>query len=248
MMKVLITGAAGFLGRGMMTAFEGRCNLRLMDVVDFQTPHQKFIGSVADLETVRRAVEGMDGIVIAHMASRQAGSYEAPTAPYEVNVKGTANLFFAAARQGIRRVSLISSTSVVDYYHKRGDFLSRNLPLRGEGIYSHTKICQETIARQYHWEFGIGVAALRPAYITDMDSCRDKYGKQATSCNWQFIDRRDIGEAARLALELPDLGFEIFYVLGGPLADKHADIAYTQQRLGWKARYDFSNLPPEGSE
>lgn len=247
MMKVLITGAAGFLGRGMMTAFEGRCDLRLMDVVDFQTPHQKFIGSVADLETVRRAVEGMDGIVIAHMASRQAGSYEAPTAPYEVNVKGTANLFFAAARQGIRRVSLISSTSVVDYYHKRGDFLSRPSATGRGHLQPH-----EDLPGDHRPAIPLGIrhrrGGIRPAYITDMDSCRDKYGKQATSCNWQFIDRRNIGEAARLALELPDLGFEIFYVLGGPLADKHADIAYTQQRLGWKARYDFSNLPPEGSE
>ena len=29
-----------------------------------------------------------------------------------------------------------------------------------------------------------------------------------------YIDRRDIGKAARLALELPDLGYEVFYVLG----------------------------------
>lgn len=246
-MHVLITGAAGFLGRGLVLPFQDRCDLRLMDIVDFETPHQKLIGSVSDLDTVQRAVEGMDGIVIAHMASRQAGYYEAPTVAYDVNVKGTANLFFAAVKQGIRRISLISSTGVVGSYQKRGDFLSRDLPLRGEGIYSHTKICQEVIAQQYHWEFGIAVAALRPAYITDMDTCRDKYGELATSCNWQFTDRRDIGEVARRALELPDLGFEVFYVLGGPYADRHADIAYTQKRLGWRAKYDFSNLPSDGS-
>jgi hypothetical protein len=80
-----------------------------------------------------------------------------------------------------------------------------------------------------------------------MDTCRDKYGNFATSCNWQFTDRRDIGEVARRALELPDLGFEIFYVLGEHYADRHADIAYTQKRLGSKAKHDFSNLPLDGS-
>ncbi|MBT6148103.1 MAG: hypothetical protein HOH74_21900, partial [Gemmatimonadetes bacterium] len=116
-------------------------------------------------------------------------------------------------------------------------------PLRGDGIYSHTKICQEVIAQQMHYEHGLGVAAIRPAYITDMDSCRDKYGRQAESCNWQFVDRRDIGEIARRALLLPDLGFEVFWALSTPMAVEHADMASTYKRLDWKPRYDFSNLP-----
>jgi nucleoside-diphosphate-sugar epimerase len=241
-MKVLVTGAGGYLGQGLVIPFEGRCDLRLMDVVDFGTRHEKVVGSVADLDTVLRATEGVGGLVIAHMASRQAGSYETPAAPYDANVKGTANLFFAAVRHGIRRVALISSIGVVHYHQMRGAFLTRDLPLRGDGIYSHTKICQEVIAQQYHHEFGIGVAAIRPAYITDMDTCRDKYGKLATECNWQFVDRRDIGEIARRALELPDLGFEVFWALSTPMAAQHAEMEPTYTRLSWKPQYDFSNL------
>jgi uronate dehydrogenase len=241
-MKVLVTGAAGYLGQGLVVPFSGACDLRLMDVVDFPTPHEKVVGSVADLDAVLRAAEGVDGLVIAHMASRQAGSYETPVAPYDANVKGTANLFHAAVHHGIKRVALISSIGVVLYYQQRGDFLTAELPLRGDGIYSHTKICQEIIARQYHWEFGIGVAAIRPAYITDMDTCRDKYGKVTTECNWQFVDRRDIGEIARRALLLPDLGYEVFWALSTPMAANHADMEYTYRRLDWRPRYDFANL------
>lgn len=241
-MKILITGAAGYLGQGLVLPFEGKCDLRLMDVVDFETSHEKVLGSVADLEAVQRATEGVDALVIAHMASRQAGAYENTALPYETNVKGTANLFFAAVGHGIKRVALISSIGVVQYYQQRGDFLTRDLPLRGEGIYSQTKICQEIIAQQYHWEFGIGVAAIRPAYITDMDTARDKYGRQAEEANWQFADRRDIGEIARLALLLPDLGYEIFWALSTPMAAKHVDMEYTCRRLDWQPRYDFANL------
>ncbi|MBN2581499.1 MAG: NAD(P)-dependent oxidoreductase, partial [Planctomycetes bacterium] len=176
-MKVLVTGAGGFLGRGLIVPFESKHTLRLMDVVDWPTPHEKIVGDVADLETCRRAVQGMDAIVIAHMASRQAGAYEAPTVAFDVNVKGTANLFFAAAEQGIRRVVLISTGGVVGAY--KGSFLSRDLPLKAVSLYGLTKALQEIVAEQYHREFGFQVAVLRLGYILsadDHDNVVDKYG------------------------------------------------------------------------
>jgi len=238
-MKILVTGAAGYLGRGLIVPFEGEHDLRLMDVVEFESPHEVMVASVADLDDCRKAVDGIDAIVIAHMASRQAGSYDTPVAPFDVNVKGTANLLFAAVEQGVRKAVLISSSGVVAHHQKAKTFLTLDMPLRGAGMYPLTKICQEVIAEQFHLEYGIGVAALRPAYITDEDSCKDKYGREASECNWQFIDRRDIGLAAKLALELDDLGFERFYVLGTPMAKDHAEMGPTYERLGWEPQHPF---------
>ena len=47
-MKILVTGAGGFLGRGLIVPLEGKHDLRLMDVADEDTPHEKVMGSVAD--------------------------------------------------------------------------------------------------------------------------------------------------------------------------------------------------------
>lgn len=244
-MKVLVTGAGGFLGRGLIVPFEGKHELRLMDVVDWDTPHEKIIGSVTDLDTCRKALKGCDAMVLAHMASRQAGSYETPQLAMDVNVKGTANMFFAAAELGIKKAVLISSNAVVGPYEYK-EFLERDrIPLRGIGMYGLSKVCQEIIAEQFHREHGIGVAALRVGYIISADDPNnvvDKYGKRVGERNAPCIDRRDIGLAARLALELDDLEYEPFYVLGAKEAWDFYDVQHTVDRLGWKPQYDFSWL------
>lgn len=244
-MKVLVTGAGGFLGRGLIVPFEGRHELRLMDVADWDTRHEKLIGSVADLETVRRAVDGCDAVVIAHMASRQEGAYDTPTVPFDVNVKGTANLFFAGVERGVKRYVLISGEVVV-MGHKIPPRRTRDLPLKTKGIYGLTKVCQEVIAEQYQREFGLHVASLRVGYILSADdpaNVVNKYGKRIRERNPPCTDRRDIGLAARLALGLPDLGYEVFHVLGAPEAVKYYDVEHTYERLGWKPQYDFTWLP-----
>ena len=72
------------------------------------------VGDVADLEACRTATRGVDALVIAHMATRQTGSYDTPAAAFDVNVKGTANVLFAAVENGVKRAILISSCGVVN--------------------------------------------------------------------------------------------------------------------------------------
>ena len=246
-MKVLVTGAGGFLGRGLVVPFAecGRHELRLMDVTPFEdSAHEVVIGDVADLQTVRSAVDGVDALVIAHMAQQQKKSYATPTVPFDANVKGTANLFFAAAERGIRRVVLISTTGVLHRHERPGQFFHRDLPLGSRGLYGLTKICQEVVAEHYHRNEGFEVACLRLGYIVDADLAEDKYGKPVTERNWQLSDRRDIGSAALAAMELPDLGWEVLFVMSTDESMAHADTAYTRSRLGWRPAHRFKHLPP----
>lgn len=243
-MKILITGAGGYLGRGLVIPFEGRHALRVMDVKPFDSPHEVFVGDVADLDTCRKALAGMEAVVIAHMASRQAGAYETPTVAFDANVKGTAHLFFAAVELGIKRVCVISSSGVL-IGHGRGRWLTatRHIPPKGNDLYTLTKTCQEVIAEQYQRVHGLSVSALRVGWVMDADTMVDKYGKTIPWYCPGLTDRRDIGLAARLALEIVDGAYEIFYVESTPESGGHCDIAYTKQRLGWAPQYDFKWLP-----
>jgi len=239
MKKILITGAGGYLGRGLIKPLIGKYSLRLMDVAKFERKeHEVFIGDVGEIETVRKAVQGMDAIVIAHMASSQAGAYKTPEVCFDANVKGTANLFFAAAEKGVKRAILISSISVTHGYQGRA-YCEHDLPPKANELYGLTKVCQEVVAEHFYRVHGLKVAVLRVGGIVDADTMINKYGKKVEYPAEIYIDPRDIGEAVRLALELPDLEYESFVLIGSPLAEKKYDIEYSRKRLSWKPKYDF---------
>ncbi len=243
-MKVLVTGAAGYLCGGLIVPFEEAGHeLRLMDVKSFSSPHEVVVGSVADLNVVREAVEGVDAVVIAHMAPRDPNAYATTEVSFDVNVKGTANIFFAAVEADVRRAVLISSTGAILGHDV--DVWTHDLPPKSRGIYGLTKACQEVIAEQFARQFEMQVGALRVGYIMDADTMVDKYGRKVTELNTPLTDRRDIGEVARLCLEKADLDYyEVFHVMSTDLSMDEWDVRHTCERLDWQPKYDFKWLKP----
>ena len=202
--------------------------------------HDFVQGSVNDASAVSEALDGINAVVIGHMASR--GSYSSVDAPFDINVKGTAQIFEAALARGIRRIVLISSTAVVHRQVKARQPVSHKSSHCPTSIYALTKVLQENIARYYHEEHGFEVACLRPTHIICEDSLTDKYGHRYDKATWQFIDPRDIARAAIAAIRLPKLGFEVFHLLTGPDADNFADVARTKSILGWEPLHRFDAL------
>ncbi len=245
-MRVLITGAAGYLGRGLRKPFETSAyQLRLMDIVPAESPHENIVGDVAQLDSVRKAVAGVDAMIIAHMAPRNPDAYVNPMLSFDINVKGTANLFFAAAEAGVKRVVLISSTGVSVGYPNAGwgGEIPHTAPPKSKGMYGLTKALQEVIAEQYSREFGMSVSALRVGYIMDEEGMKDKYGKQVKEFSPLLTDRRDIGEVARLCLERPDIKYEVFNVMSTDDSLKIYDVQHTADFLKWKPQYAFRSVP-----
>lgn len=246
--RVLLTGGSGYLGRFLTARLRSQFSLRVLDVVadipEVEGRPVDFVqGSVADTALVERAVEGMDALVIAHMAPNQKDTYATVDMPFSINVQGTAALLLAAARRNIRRVVLISSTSVVDRSRRDGSRLTVSSPTGPTVLYGLTKSLQEQTARFFHENYGMEIAVLRPAYVITETPLADKYGRSPGSVNWQFIDPEDIAEAAALALTAPGITFDIFYTVAGPGAEERVDLGPIRERLGWEPKHRFSQYP-----
>ena len=136
MKTILITGAAGDVGRRLAPLLAGSYRLRLSDLKEpagLGARNEFVKADLADIAQVETAVAGVDGIV--HL-----GGYSVE-GPWETilsaNIVGCYNLFEAAHRHGVKRVVFASSNHAVGFYprsHKIGTdvTLRPGHPLRGE--------------------------------------------------------------------------------------------------------------------
>ncbi|WP_033822334.1 NAD(P)-dependent oxidoreductase [Kitasatospora sp. MBT63] len=163
-MKVLVTGASGFLGGHLVdgalrAGHEVRALVRptsdlsrLRTVPGLELAH----GDLGDPQSLRRAVEGVE--VVHHSAARVAdfGTRAQFTAE---NVTGTERLLSAAREAGARRFVFISSPSALmgpDDGDRLGIDESTAYPERWLNLYSETKAAAERLV----------LAADRPGFTT----------------------------------------------------------------------------------
>jgi uronate dehydrogenase len=118
---VLITGAAGAIGRALRQGLHGRVSaLRLLDVAPLGAPRpgeELVTVDIRDLHAVTEAMEGVDATV--HLAGiPHEDSFDRIL---ETNVVGTYNVYEAARTQGCPRVVDFPPRAGHRGYAARGD-------------------------------------------------------------------------------------------------------------------------------
>ena len=170
--KVLITGGAGFIGSNLVE-FLLKNKVKQVRVLDnLSTGHYhnisefegnqafEFIkGDIRDLETCKRACDGMDYVLHQAALGSVPRSIEDPVTTNDVNVSGFLNMLVAVKDSGVKRMVYAASSSTY------GD--SKGLPKVEEVIgkplspYAITKYVNELYADVFAKTYGIEMIGLR---------------------------------------------------------------------------------------
>lgn len=165
MSRLLITGAAGNMGRLLRPLLRGEGRtLRLADLTEITDPadgEEVVVLDVTDAAAVRKACQGVDAILHLGGLSTEAGFDDM----LAVNVAGTKNVLEAAVEAGVSRVIVASSNHAVGFYRRSTDAtggdLPEGLPPLPDTFYGWSKAAIEGLAALYHHRFGLDVIALR---------------------------------------------------------------------------------------
>jgi uronate dehydrogenase len=200
--RVLITGAAGRIGRTLRQGFQGRFGvLRLLDLASLGTakPGEEFVtADVRDLAAVTTAAAGVDGIV--HLAGiPQEDTFDRIL---QTNVVGTFNVLEAARRQGCARIVLASSLHVTGFYDA-SERISPQAPVRPDSFYGLGKACGENLGRLYADKHGLGVVCVRVGTFAE----RPTTPRHLST----WLSPRDAVELFYRSLVAPDVGFTVVY-------------------------------------
>ena len=148
-MKILVTGASGFLGKNLLVLLKHEEDLHLSALV-----HRRVLGvggceavpgDLNDPASLSRAVEGMDMVV--HLAALTRSHRKEDY--YEINAKGTKNLVNVCVRHKVGRFIYVSSRAA----HADG------------GAYAHSKLLAEDYVKQSDLSWVI----IRPSEVYGLD-------------------------------------------------------------------------------
>ena len=209
-LNVLLTGAAGRIGRTFTPPFSERYNLRTLDVVPNADNPEMLVGNLQDYALLESAMAGMD--VVVHLA---ATSDEAPFLEQLVpnNIIGLYNVYEAAYKAGVKRIVFASTCQTVTAWSPdRLSFpespIDVDAPPRPVTIYGATKVFGETLGRYYHDNRKMEFVGIRIGYFLpyDLDKLRThKYERNL------WLSPRDAVRLFTLAIEKPDVGYALVF-------------------------------------
>lgn len=213
-MKVLITGANGFIGSSLV----GQLKSEGYEVVEFK-------GDITVKEQVEDFFQAHPVEGIFHVAALLPGKELRPADFLDVNVKGTLHILEACLRHGIKKIVYSSSMSV--YGHSIQYLpVDEKHPTSPYDFYSLSKLQGEEVCRLYARNHGLHIAILR---YSGVYGPRKKDGAVATffqkasenksleitgDTRWDIVYVKDVARANLLAMQKLDSVREMIVNIG----------------------------------
>ena len=188
-MKVLVTGAAGFLGGHLIDMLlergdEVRAMVRPIEDANYlrTLPNVEIVnGDLINAASLKRAVKGVERVY-------NVGAKTGPWGPEKIyrasNVYGLSDLIYAAMDAGVQRI--VHTSSITIYGHSLHGIVTEDAPFHAEdNPYSRTKIEGEKLIADLVKDQGAPVVIVRPAWI---------YGPRDMASFGKYVSRVESGK------------------------------------------------------
>lgn len=232
--RLLVTGAAGGLGRAMLERLKPMADvLRLSDIVDLGEAadgEERVTCDLGDAEAVHRLVEGCDGIL--HLGGISVEDKFSKI--LNANLLGLYNLYEAARAHGQPRILFASSNHTVGFY-RQDQHIDTEAPMRPDGLYGVSKCFGEALARMYFDKFSQETALVR------IGSCMEKPSNHRMLSTWMSYD--DFASLIDCVFRAPMLGCPIIW--GVSDNDSRWWDNSAASFLGWRPKYNAERFRAE---
>ena len=226
MRRVLITGAAGRLGRCTVALFtaEGIAVTALV-----LSPHERVdadrvvVGDARDLDVVRDALQDAD--VVVHLAALPSPNSGTAEEVFCGNTAATFTVLEQSALAGVQHAVIASSQAVSGLpfgpqpRHPAYFPIDEQIPLHVADPYSLSKATDELAAAMMWWRHGLNVCALRFPYLGDADTTLRARARRfhddpslGVAEQWAYLEWHDAARACLLAAIRPLSGTQVVMV------------------------------------
>jgi nucleoside-diphosphate-sugar epimerase len=228
--RVLITGAAGAIGRATTRHFAAAgvdvTGLVLEDPGDLEAD-RVVVGDARDRVAVEEALGGVDAVV--HLAAIPAPSLGTADQVFHGNTAATFTVLDAAGERGITRAAIASSINALGYAYSPSidvhpDYLplDEDLPTQAADPYALSKFIDEATAAAMVRRHGMSIVALRFPLVgggADIGGRLPYWAEKLTAHPaggardlWLHLDSRDAARAIELALSPAEPGAHVVFV------------------------------------
>jgi nucleoside-diphosphate-sugar epimerase len=236
-MRVLVTGANGFVGRSIVSELsKGADELILLDRIvsrEAERPGVKFVEADISrpIDPTGLDIGNIDMVIHAAGLAHQFGPVSRETF-WKVNVDGTANVAGLAAESGARHMVLISSVSVYGKPEEGISLRAEDAECKPEGPYAESKFESEKIASQISEKKGLPLTILRLATVIG-EGDRGNVARLIRAIDkktfiWigkgenrkSLVHKDDVARACIAAMNCDHTGMRIYNVSAQPLTMK----------------------------
>lgn len=223
---VLVTGAAGRVGRPVTAALREKYSVRTFDRVPVPGDPEACLGDLADRAAVERAVAGVHTIVHLGACPSMEGRFMEDL--LKPNVEGLWHMLDAARLAGVKRFVFASSCNVA-FGAKTATQLKPET-LHVFNPYGATKAFGEVLGHWFYDEYGMEFLAVRIGYFSG------RYAEPQLDELWLrriWLGPRDLGRFFQLAVAAPAFGYGIVYACSRA-PENYLDLTTARTLLGYE--------------